>query len=256
MQDISDAQLERYARQVILEEIGWEGQKKLLAAKVLIVGAGGLGSPLALYLAGAGIGEIGLIDDDRVDLSNLQRQILHGTADIGQAKTESAKGAIQRLNPETKVTLYPQRLTEGNAAAILSAYDIIADGSDNFATRYLLNDHCHPLKKTWISASLLRFDGQLTSFKSYKGKEHPCYRCLFPTPPPADIIPRCEQAGILGSVAGILGTLQATEVVKEILSLGATLSGRLLLIDALAPSFTFVTVKKNPLCPLCGDSHE
>jgi len=250
--ELTDHQLERYARHVILDEVGEEGQEKLLAAKVLIIGAGGLGSPLALYLAAAGIGTLGIMDDDDLDLSNLQRQIAHDTAFIGKAKTASITRAIERINPDIKIVKYQERLTEANASALLSRYDIVADGSDNFPTRYLLNDHCFHLKKTWVSAALLRFEGQLSTFKPYAGAHDPCYRCLYPEMPPADLIPRCDQAGILGSVAGVMGTLQTTEILKEILNIGDSLSGRLILYDALIPRFTTVTVKKNPSCILCA----
>ncbi len=216
---LSDRQFERYARNLILDEIGEDGQAKLLGARVLVVGAGGLGSPALMYLAAAGVGTIDVIDDDRVDLSNLQRQIVHTEDRVGENKVKSALETIAGINPEVRVVPHKLRLTVENAAALIAECDVVVDGSDNFATRYLVNDACYFGKTTLISASLLRFEGQLSTFKAYDGKG-PCYRCVFRDPPPPDLIPRCEQAGILGSVAGVMGTLQATEVVKEILGLG------------------------------------
>ncbi|HVI87941.1 MAG TPA: HesA/MoeB/ThiF family protein, partial [Dongiaceae bacterium] len=201
MAELNDRQLERYARNVVLDEVGEEGQLRLLDTKVLVIGAGGLGAPLSLYLAAAGIGTIGLIDDDTVDLSNLQRQIVHTTADIDRPKVESAVDTLRRLNPEITYIKHQERLTRENGAAIIAGYDIIADGSDNFRTRYLLNDLCIAGKKTLVSAALLRFDGQLSTFKAHLGDPHPCYRCIFPEEPPEDLIPRCETAGIFGAVA-------------------------------------------------------
>jgi adenylyltransferase/sulfurtransferase len=251
---LTDAQVERYARHLILDEIGEEGQERLLAARVLVVGAGGLGSPLLLYLAAAGIGTLGVVDDDEVDLSNLQRQVIHGEDRLGRPKAESAAETLARINPEVRVEVHRTRLDAGNARALLETYDLVADGSDNFTTRFLLNDTCHFARRTLVSAALLRFDAQLATFKSYLGPPHPCYRCLFPAPPQPGLVPRCEEAGILGSLAGTAGTLQATEVVKEILGLGESLSGSLLIYDALATDFRKIRVPRDPACPLCGEA--
>jgi adenylyltransferase/sulfurtransferase len=254
MAELSDQQLERYARHVVLDEVGEEGQLRLLGAKVLVVGAGGLGAPLALYLAAAGIGTIGIADDDTVDLSNLQRQIIHGMPDIGRPKVDSAAATIAQLNPEIRVIRHQQRLTADNGRELIAGYDLVADGSDNFRTRYLLNDLCIQAGKTLVSAALLRFDGQLSTFKAHLGSPHPCYRCLFADEPPADLIPRCESAGIFGAVAGVMGSLQATEVLKEILGLGDSLSGQLLIYDALSTAFHKIRVKRRDDCPSCGGS--
>ena len=249
---LSDPQFERYARHLILDEVGEEGQEKLMAARVLVVGAGGLGSPVLMYLAAAGVGTLGIVDDDAVDLSNLQRQIIHSTANIGTAKVKSAIESLGAINPEVRVTPHHMRLTAANAREIAAEYDLVCDGSDNFATRYLLNDACYLDRKPLVAASLLRFEGQLSTFKAYDGKTA-CYRCLFREPPPADLVPRCEQAGILGSVAGVLGTLQATEAIKELLGLGRSLAGRLLIYDALEGTTRTITVPRDPACPLCGE---
>jgi molybdopterin-synthase adenylyltransferase len=250
--DMTEAQIRRYARHIVLAEIGGVGQARLIAAKVLVVGAGGLGAPLLQYLAAAGIGTLGVIDDDTVDLSNLQRQIIHRTADIGTAKVESARRALGDINPEVRVVMHPRRLTEANAGQIVVGYDIVADGSDNFATRYLVNDVCYRLKKILVSAAILRFDGQISTYKAWHGAGHPCLRCIFPTAPSEDAVPSCAQAGVLGALAGTLGALQATEVVKEILGIGRSLSGRLLTYDALDASFDEMTISKRPDCPTCG----
>ncbi|HKF61293.1 MAG TPA: molybdopterin-synthase adenylyltransferase MoeB [Dongiaceae bacterium] len=252
MTALTDSQLERYARHVILDEVGEAGQEKLLASSVLVLGAGGLGSPMLLYLAAAGVGRIGIVDDDAVELSNLQRQIIHGTASLGRSKVASAKETIAAINPEITVEAHAQRLTAANAAALVSGYDLIADGSDNFATRYLLTDACYLARKPLVSAALLRFDAQLSVFKAYLGPPHPCYRCLFPEPPPADLVPRCEEAGIFGAIAGSIGALQATEVLKELLGLGESLSGRLLIYDGLATEFRTLRIPRDPACRLCG----
>jgi adenylyltransferase/sulfurtransferase len=252
MTALTDSQLERYARHVILDEVGEAGQEKLLASSVLVLGAGGLGSPMLLYLAAAGVGRIGIVDDDAVELSNLQRQIIHGTASLGRAKVASAKETIAAINPEIIVETHAQRLTAANAAALVSSYDLVADGSDNFATRYLLNDACYLGRKPLVSAALLRFDAQLSVFKAYLGPPHPCYRCLFPELPPADLVPRCEEAGIFGAIAGSIGALQATEVLKELLGLGESLSGRLLIYDGLATEFRTLRIPRDPACRLCG----
>jgi molybdopterin/thiamine biosynthesis adenylyltransferase len=251
--DISDDQLHRYARHIILDEVGEEGQARLLAASVLIVGAGGLGSPLVQYLAAAGIGTLGIVDDDRVELSNLQRQTLFHSDQIGRPKVDCAAEAVAALNPEIRTRTYDERLTSDNAAAIIADYDLVADGSDNFATRYVLNDACYFAAKPLVGAALLRFDGQLSTFKAYEPGDNPCYRCLFSEAPPADLVPRCEEAGIFGAIAGVMGSLQATEVLKELLELGDSLSGRLLLYDGLRAAFTTLTTRRDPDCALCGE---
>ena len=250
--ELSDAQFERYARHLVLDEVGEDGQNKLLAARVLVVGAGGLGSPVLMYLAAAGVGTLGVIDDDSVDLSNLQRQIIHATESIGEAKVDSARRTLAQINPEVKVETHRARLTAANAADIVSQYDLVADGSDNFATRYLLNDLCFRLKKPLVGAALSPFEGQLTTFKAYLGAPHPCYRCLFAEEPAPDSVPRCETAGILGAIAGVMGTLQATEVLKEILGLGESLSGALLIYDALRADFHRIKLPRDPDCATCG----
>jgi adenylyltransferase/sulfurtransferase len=252
MTALNDSQLERYARHVILDEVGEAGQEKLLASSVLVLGAGGLGSPMLLYLAAAGVGRIGVVDDDAVELSNLQRQIIHGTESVGHPKVASAKATIAALNPEIRVETHGVRLSPTNAAELIAGYDLVADGSDNFATRYLLNDACYLGKKPLVSAALLRFDAQLSVFKAFLGPPHPCYRCLFPEQPPADLVPRCEEAGIFGAIAGGIGALQATEVLKELLGLGESLSGRLLIYDGLATEFRTLRIARDPACRLCG----
>jgi molybdopterin-synthase adenylyltransferase len=251
--ELSDTQFHRYARHLVLDEIGEDGQLRLLASSVLIVGAGGLGSPLLLYLAAAGIGTIGVIDDDRVDLSNLQRQIIHGEGSVGQLKVDSARASIAALDRDIRVESHAIRLGPDNVDELVARHDIVVDGSDNFATRYLLNDACVRLRKTLVSAALMRFEGQLSTFKPHAGDCHPCYRCVFPEAPPPDLIPRCVEAGVLGVTAGVLGTLQATEVIKELLGLGTSLSGSLLMYDALATSFYKIRVSKDPHCACCGD---
>jgi len=250
--EFTEAQLRRYARHIILPEVGGIGQSKLLAARVLVVGAGGLGSPLLMYLAAAGVGTLGVIDDDRVDLSNLQRQIIHATSRVGMDKAESARLTLAEINPEVRVEARAERLTAANALDLIAGYDLVADGSDNFATRYLVNDACYFARVPLVSAAMLRFDGQIATFKAYREGDHPCYRCLFREPPRPGLIPSCSEAGILGALAGTLGALQATEVLKEILAIGDGLSGRLILYDALAASFQTVRVKRDPDCPLCG----
>lgn len=250
--EFTDSQFERYARHLILDEVGEEGQAKLLQAKVLVVGAGGLGAPMLLYLAAAGVGTIGVIDDDMVDLSNLQRQVIHMTDQVGRPKVESAVELLARLNPDVKVIPYQQRITADNAADIINGFDLVADGSDNFTTRFLLNDACYLAGKTLVSAALLRFDAQISVFKAHLGPPHPCYRCLFPERPPDDLIPRCEQAGILGAIAGMVGSLQATEVLKEIIGVGESLSGHLLVYDGLDTTFRKIKTRRDPACALCG----
>lgn len=246
--NLSENEIQRYSRHILLRELGGAGQMRLKTARVLVVGAGGLGSPLALYLAAAGIGTIGLVDADRVELSNLQRQILHGTDNLGQAKTTSAAQALARINPLVRVEEHQTWLNADNAAALLADYDIICDGSDNFATRFLLNDACMAAGKTLVSAAVLRFEGQLSTFKP----GGPCYRCLHPEPPPAGLVPSCAEAGVLGAVTGVMGSLQATEVIKEITGIGQSMSGWLLIWNALAMQFRKLKLKKDPACPVCG----
>lgn len=248
--DFTEDQIHRYARHILLQEVGGIGQEKLLKAKVLVIGAGGLGSPLILYLAAAGVGAIGVVDDDKVDLSNLQRQIAHSTERIGWKKTASAKQAVAAINPDVTVVEHHVRLTVDNAAALIAGYDIVADGSDNFPTRFLVNDACFFAKKTLVSAAVLRFDGQLATFRPHAGG--PCYRCLYPEAPPPGQIPSCNEAGVLGAVAGVMGTLQATEVLKEILGIGESMAGRLLIYDALSAAMRQVKVNPDPACPLCS----
>ena len=248
----SEEQIHRYSRQIILPGIGGKGQRKLQEAKVFVMGAGGLGSPAALYLAAAGVGTIGLADSDVVELHNLQRQILHRTVDVGLPKVESGKRTLESLNPEVKVETYPERITSANIRKIIAGYDLALDGSDNFPTRFLTNDACYFEKKTLISGAILRFDGQLSTFKPHAGG--PCYRCLFPEPPPAGTVPSCQEAGVLGAVAGIIGVLQANEALKEILGLGESMAGRFLMFNALNLSFHEVKIQKNPNCLLCGEN--
>lgn len=249
-------ELERYARHIILPEIGGAGQQALKQARVLVIGAGGLGSPLLLYLAAAGIGTIGIVDDDTVALSNLQRQVAHASDRLGQKKTESAAVAVASLNPHVRVIEHTLRLTAENADAIIGTYDVIADGSDNFDTRFLVNDVCHRLGKTLVTAAILRFDGQLSTFKSHLGEPHPCYRCVFPEPPPPGSIPACSEAGVLGAIGGVMGSLQALEIVKEITGTGDSLSGRLMLYDALRGDFRTVRLRRDPQCRTCGGHHD
>jgi molybdopterin/thiamine biosynthesis adenylyltransferase/rhodanese-related sulfurtransferase len=246
-------QKSRYSRHVLLPEIGIEGQLALLDAKVLLLGAGGLGSPTALYLAAAGVGTLGLVDDDVVDVSNLQRQVIHSTETVGQPKVDSAERAIKELNPGVNVVKYQTRLDASNIMEIIEGYDVIVDGVDNFPTRYLLNDATVRLKIPVVSASILGFDGQLSVFAPYDG---PCYRCLYPTPPPAELAPSCGANGVLGVLPGTMGLLQATEVVKLIVGAGDPLIGRLLLYDALAASFTELKVRRDPDCPICSREPE
>jgi adenylyltransferase/sulfurtransferase len=248
--DFTEAEIQRYARHILLPEIGGTGQARLRAARVLILGAGGLGCPLLLYLAAAGIGTLGLADDDAVELSNLQRQIAHGTADIGRPKTASALDAARAINPLVTLIPHRTRLTTANAAGLIAGYDLVCDGSDNFATRATLAEACYRAGKTLISAAVLRFEGQLATFRA--PSDTGCYRCLYPEPPPPDATTSCAEAGVLGAVTGVMGTLQATEVLKEILGIGETLSGRLLIWDALAVQFRVITLRRDPDCPLCG----
>ncbi len=241
----------RYARQTILPDIGKEGQEKLLKSKVIVIGAGGLGSPALLYLAASGVGTLGIIDGDKVEISNLQRQIIHETGDIGRKKAESAKDAIEDLNPDVKVIIYPERITSNNAEKIINDYDLVVDGSDNIETRFLINDICFKLKKTLISAAILKYEGQISTYKAYLKNGHPCYRCLYPEPPPQDAMPSCSTNGILAPVAGVMGAMQAQEVIKEILGIGESLSGYLLVYDGLKMESRKVKLNKDKNCPLC-----
>jgi sulfur-carrier protein adenylyltransferase/sulfurtransferase len=246
---LSAEQRDRYSRHLLISEIGLEGQQKLLDAKVLLLGAGGLGSPTALYLAAAGVGTLGIVDDDVVDLSNLQRQVIHSTGRVGVPKVDSAEETIKGLNPDVKVVKYPVRIDASNIMEIIEGYDVIVDGVDNFPTRYLLNDATVRLQIPVVSASILGFDGQLSVFKPYEG---PCYRCLFREPPPAELAPSCGANGVLGVLPGTMGLLQATEVVKLILGIGEPAIGRLLLYDALGATLTEVKVHRDPECPICS----
>lgn len=246
---LTDQQLDRYARHIILKQVGGAGQQKLLSGRVLVIGAGGLGSPLILYLAAAGVGTIGLVDDDIVSLNNLQRQIIHSTDQIGKLKTDSASDMIRRINPDVELITIPERLSSGNAESLIGDYDIVADGCDNFDTRFVVNDICIKLKKPLISAALSQFDGQVATFKGYLA-DKPCYRCLVPAHP--GDVGNCAEAGILGAVAGVVGSLQAVEVLKEILDLGDSLAGKLLLYDALSARSRTITLPKDPGCNFCN----
>ena len=248
--ELTPAQQKRYSRHVLIPEVGKEGQLKLLDSKVLIIGAGGLGSPAAYYLAAAGVGTLGIVDSDVVDESNLQRQILHNSKRIGQPKVDSAKQTLEDLNPDVKVVPYQTRLTRDNIIDIFKDYDLIVDGSDNFPTRYLVNDASVLLKKTIVHGSIFRFDGQVSVFKPFEG---PCYRCVFPEPPPPELAPSCDEAGTLGILPGIVGLFEANEAVKLLLGIGDPLIGRLLMIDALADEFRTLRLKRDPNCPVCGD---
>lgn len=249
--ELTQAEVFRYARHLVIPEVGMEGQRKLKAASVLIVGTGGLGSPISLYLAAAGVGHIGLVDYDVVDESNLQRQIAHGTDRLGMLKVESARKRLLELNPFIQVDVYNEVFSASNAQAIASGYDILVDGTDNFPTRYLLNDLAALTGRPYVYGSVFRFEGQVSVFDARQG---PCYRCLFPEPPPPDSVPSCADAGVFGVLPGTIGTIQATEVLKLILGIGQPLIGRLLLYDALDMSFEMITLRKNPQCKLCGDN--
>ncbi|MAP36099.1 MAG: thiamine biosynthesis protein ThiF [Chloroflexi bacterium] len=242
-------QVSRYSRHIIMPQVGSVGQRKLLDAKVLMVGAGGLGSPITIYLTLAGVGTVGLVDFDDVDVTNLQRQILHFNDDIGRPKVESAVETLKAYNPDTTVNIHEEPISSVNAMEIMKDYDVIVNGADNFPTRYLVNDAAYLSGKTLVDGSILLFDGQATTYIPGQG----CYRCLFPTPPPPGEVPSCAEAGVLGMLPGMVGTIQATEVVKQILGVGDSLSGRLLLIDALSMEFRTVKIRRNPQCPLCGD---
>ena len=251
-------EIERYKRHLVLKEVGGEGQQRLKASRVLVVGAGGLGSPLLLYLAAAGVGTVGVVDDDRVSLDNLQRQVVHDTARVGALKTESAAEAVARVNPLVKVVQHAERLEADNALEIISGYDVVADGSDNFATRYLVNDACYFARKPLVFAALGPFDGYLSTFRAFEtgadGNPKPCYRCIFPEAPPEGTVANCAEVGVLGAVAGVLGTLQAVEVLKELTGAGDSLAGRLLIYDAKATRFQTVEIAWDPNNPLTGES--
>jgi len=248
---LTDEQVKRYSRHILLPEVGGKGQRKILEAKVLLVGAGGLGSPCGLYLAAAGVGTIGIVDSDLVDLSNLQRQVLHSTADLDRPKVLSARETMEAINPDVKVICCQERLTSANILEIIRDYDIVADGADNFPTRYLVNDACVMAGKPLSHAGIFRFDGQAVTILPGKG---PCYRCLYPEPPPPGLVPSCQEAGVLGVVAGVMGLIQATEVLKFILGRGELLSGRLLTYNALDMEFKTMPVKRSRKCPVCGDN--
>ncbi|MDQ6951678.1 MAG: molybdopterin-synthase adenylyltransferase MoeB [Mariprofundales bacterium] len=252
MIDFTEEQIERYSRHIILPEVGAEGQSKLLESKVFMIGAGGLGSPVAYYLAAAGVGTIGIADADVVDMSNLQRQIIHNQDRVGMPKVESARETIQALNPDVQVNTYNYRIDADNVREIIRDYDLIIDGCDNFPTRFLVNDACFFEHKTLISGAMFRFEGQVATFKPHADKEGPCYRCLYPEPPPNGLVPSCSEAGILGALAGAVGTIQAVEAVKELLGIGDSLSGRLMIFDALRMEWKKLKLRQDPGCPLCG----
>jgi adenylyltransferase/sulfurtransferase len=255
---LSPEELERYARHIVLREVGGPGQQALGRARVLVIGAGGLGAPVLLYLAAAGVGTLGVIDDDVVSLSNLQRQVIHATPDVGRAKVESAAAAIARLNPHVKIAVHAQRLTAANALSLISNYDIVADGSDNFSTRYLVADACYFAKKPLITAAVGTFDGTLTTIRAHEqgrdGKPNPTYRCLFPEPPPPGTVPTCSEAGVLGALTGVLGSMMALEVIREIVGFGEGLVGRLLMVDARAMRFETLNYAWDETNPLTGTS--
>ncbi len=253
---LTPLEIDRYKRHLVLREVGGQGQQKIKAARVLVIGAGGLGSPVLMYLAAAGVGTLGIVDDDRVSLDNLQRQIVHDTASVGMPKVESARQAIARLNPHVRVDAHNMRIDAGNALDLIGGYDIVADGSDNFATRYLVSDACYLARKPLVFAALGPFDGYVTTLKPYAaapdGTPFPSYRCLFPEPPPPGTVANCAEVGILGATAGVIGTLQATEILKEIVGIGDSLAGRLLLYDARSQRFNDIKVPWDPANPLSG----
>jgi molybdopterin-synthase adenylyltransferase len=253
---LSPLEIDRYKRHLVLHDVGGAGQQKLQAARVLVIGAGGLGSPVLLYLAAAGVGRLGIIDDDTVSLSNLQRQVIHGTPDIGRPKVESAAARIAEINPHVAVEAIAERLTAANALALFSRYDLIADGSDNFSTRYLVNDACYFTRRPLVTAALGPFEGYLSTYRAFEtapdGNPRPSYRCVFPEAPPPGTVPNCSEVGILGAVAGVMGTLMAVEVLKEIIGIGEGMAGRMLIYDARATSFTTVKIGWDPDNPLNG----
>ncbi len=249
--NLTEEQIQRYSRHIILPQVGGIGQQKLMDAKVLLIGAGGLGSPAALYLAAAGIGKIGIVDFDKVDISNLQRQIAHGNEDIGRWKTESAKNTINGMNPDVEVVEYRVPINAENAMDIVSQYDVVVDGTDNFPSRYLMNDVTVWLDKPLVYGSIFQFDGQISVFKKGDG---PCYRCLYPFPPPPGSVPSCHEAGVIGVLPGIVGSIQAAEAIKIVLGIGDPLIGRLMIFEALEMKFHEMKIRKNPECPVCGDS--
>jgi sulfur-carrier protein adenylyltransferase/sulfurtransferase len=250
--ELNNDEIRRYSRHLILPEVGLSGQKKICSTSVLCIGAGGLGSPIAMYLAAAGIGKLGILDFDSVDYSNLQRQIIHGTADVGRPKTQSAKETINAINPNVEVVIHNTRITSENAFDIIRPYDIVVDGTDNFPTRYLTNDACVLLKKANVYGSIFRFEGQASVFAPHLGG--PCYRCLYPEPPPPGMVPSCAEGGVLGVLPGIVGTIQATEILKLALGKGSLLVGRLLLFNALDMKFRELKLRRDPQCPICGDN--
>lgn len=252
--DFSEDQIQRYARHIVLPEVGGVGQQKLLDAKVLVIGAGGLGAPLLMYLAAAGVGTLGVVDDDAVDLSNLQRQVIHKTERIGAPKVDSAGETVAGINPDISFVPHHTRLTAENVDELIGAYDIVADGSDNFDTRFLVNDACHLAGKTLVSAAILRFEGQIATFRSGHGDGEPCYRCLYREPPAPGLVPSCAEGGVLGALAGAVGSLQAVEVLKEIMQIGDTLAGSLLIYDALSAEVRKMALPRDADCPLCGDA--
>jgi len=254
--DFTEEQIERYARHIILPEVGGIGQKKLLSSRVLVIGAGGLGAPLLMYLAAAGVGTLGIVDDDVVELSNLQRQVIHQTRSIGISKVQSAANTISNINPNLKLIHHCERVTRSNVVQLIKGYDLVADGCDNFETRFLINDACHFAQKILVSAAILRFEGQVSTFRSGLGEGNPCYRCLYDTIPRADLVPSCAEGGVLGALAGTVGSMQAVEVLKELIGIGDSLAGFLLVYDALAAEVRKLTLPRNPDCALCGDIPE
>lgn len=252
--NFTEDQIQRYARHIVLPEVGGVGQEKLLEARVLVIGAGGLGAPLLMYLAAAGVGTLGVVDDDDVDLSNLQRQVIHATGAIGTPKVDSAGKTVRAINPEIEFVPYRVRLTVENASDLIGQYDLVADGSDNFETRFLVNDACHLAGKTLVSAAILRFEGQIATFRSGHGDGEPCYRCLYREAPAPGLVPSCSEGGVLGALAGAVGSLQAIEVLKEVMGIGDSLAGWLLIYDALSTEIRKMKLRRDPDCPLCGDA--
>lgn len=246
--------MNRYSRNIALPEIGQDGQQILLDSSVLVIGAGGLGSPVILYLAAAGVGKIGIVDSDRVELSNLQRQILYNESSVGKSKVDEAKNRILAINPEISVVTYKERFSEKNATNMIAEYDIIADCSDNFTTRFIINDTCFTLKRPLVSGAVIGFSGHVSTFKAYLGNDIPCYRCFCPTVPPENVLPNCSTGGVLGSIAGVIGSVQATEIIKELLEIGKGLSGKIFIYDGLKNSIRTTTLRKNKSCKVCKDA--